>query len=418
MSNYIKYYIYTALYAVAMMFCSGSILQTFMLESGFTENQVYLYNALIQGAQVLVMICAIFFSNKIKDTKKVVSYAILSLILLIVALFFVSANREGNFVISMAVLFSVSFAVYIVIGLQNVESYKLPYQVMDMENYGGAVSISTAISGVLTFLLSLLYTFVISKVEFFTAYNFFLIGSVLMLIAASITCLNMKDVENKQVIQSHSADSTGIFKNKNMYILLLPNFFRGITFGIVSLMTVIGFSKNLLDAQSSTYMNVALQVATLGGNLCYALLYKKFSSNKLLLISTFIMSAILPLSIVGDSSVTFIVGYFLVQFFLIIVNTAIPVVITEFVPYEQMGSFTAIRLAVYTLGSTVASLILSSLIQWMGYLWLLILAAILQVICGVAYYWVAKTCKLKEENNQENTLNKMSDINEEIITEG
>ena len=70
MSNINKHYIIQVLYSVGFMFCSGSILQTFLLQIGFTEQQVYLFNALIQAVQVLTIAVMTFMSGKIKQIKK------------------------------------------------------------------------------------------------------------------------------------------------------------------------------------------------------------------------------------------------------------------------------------------------------------------------------------------------------------
>ena len=59
MSNEKRAYIYSALYNIGFMFCTGAIVQTFFLQIGFSEQQVYLYNSLIQAAQVVMMLVPI-----------------------------------------------------------------------------------------------------------------------------------------------------------------------------------------------------------------------------------------------------------------------------------------------------------------------------------------------------------------------
>ena len=56
MSNIKKHILYTTLYNVGFMFCSGAIIQTFLLQAGFTAQEVYAFNSLIQIAQVIMMI--------------------------------------------------------------------------------------------------------------------------------------------------------------------------------------------------------------------------------------------------------------------------------------------------------------------------------------------------------------------------
>ena len=87
MSNEKKAYIYSALYNIGFMFCTGAIVQTFFLQIGFSEQQVYLYNSLIQAAQVVMMVLMIFISPRITRVKLVTGLSYLSLLSIAVILF-------------------------------------------------------------------------------------------------------------------------------------------------------------------------------------------------------------------------------------------------------------------------------------------------------------------------------------------
>lgn len=393
MSNKAKYGLGTVLYSILIMFCTGSLLQAFLLECGFTENQVYLYNAMIQGIQVAVMIFSIFFSDYIKKLTRAVGWMHLSWLLLLFALLFLILNREGNIVVSIIVLFSVSFLVYCVYGLQTVEAYRLPYSIMDIKDYGRVTGIVIGISGAICFVVSLLHTYLVTHFDFYNISIVFFVLSIVCCVGSAFSYFTMKERKILELKQQSAHRGLSVFKNKHTYWLLFPNFTRGFATGVVSLLTVIGFSKGLLNNNIAPYMNVALQVATLVGNLIFAFACRKVSSKKLLVIGTVFFCALLPLSILRGTTIDFIIIYALVQFFLIIINIAIPVLVTEIIPYEQIGAFTAIRMAVFTLGSTVASLLMDLLISGLGYMWLLILASFMQLLCGVGYYIVRKMTK-------------------------
>ena len=53
--NRVLYFIYTILYTTGFMFCSGSIIQTFMLSVGMSETEVSTYSALTQFVQVIAI---------------------------------------------------------------------------------------------------------------------------------------------------------------------------------------------------------------------------------------------------------------------------------------------------------------------------------------------------------------------------
>ena len=76
-----------------------------------------------------------------------------------------------------------------------------------------------------------------------------------------------------------------------------------------------------------------------------------------------------------------------------IIDTAIPVIVTEIIPQNQIGAYTSIRMLVFTGAQAVATLIITPLVGVIGYVGLLIFASIMQFVCGIVYYIVAKNEK-------------------------
>ena len=56
MSNIKKYCIYTTLYNLGFTFCTGAIMQTFLIQAGFSAELVYVLNSLMQIMQVAMML--------------------------------------------------------------------------------------------------------------------------------------------------------------------------------------------------------------------------------------------------------------------------------------------------------------------------------------------------------------------------
>ena len=71
-------------------------------------------------------------------------------------------------------------------------------------------------------------------------------------------------------------------------------------------------------------------------------------------------------------------------------DTALPVIVTEIIPKEQIGAYTSIRMLVFTGAQAVAALLITPIVDLIGYGGLLIFAAVMQVVCGVVYYIVAR----------------------------
>ena len=193
-----------------------------------------------------------------------------------------------------------------------------------------------------------------------------------------------------------------VFKNKDTYLLLIPNFARGLATGVMGVIAVIGISTSILNEVSTAYVNIVIQVSLFLGNLFYVVFYKKFSSTNLLLISTIACAVFLPLCIQGGL-IWFLIMLFIALFFRMVIDTLIPVVVTEIIPKNQIGAFTSIRMLVFTGAQAVATLIINPIVSVVGYNGLLIFTSIMQIICGLVYYFVAvkEKAKLKKLNTNQ-----------------
>lgn len=394
MNNIKKHWIYNVFYNVGFMFCSGAILQTFLLQIGLTEQQVYLFNSIIQIMQVVMMVVMTFLSSKIKKVKVVMgisklSLSVLAAVFLLGALF--PSIRGSGYVIA---IFITAGICYIGVGIYTILSYVLPYHTIDMKDYAKMTSVSLILSGGAAFALSFVHTFVVSRLEYMQAMAWFFVLAIICFVLTSIVCWSFKEKEEKgEVNHASKADVIAVFKNKDTYILLFPNFARGISTGIMGVITVIAISTKILDEKTSSYVNIIMQVAMFGGNLLIALLVRKVSMQTLLLISTIGCGIVLPLCIT-NGMIWFLVLFFIAYFFRMIIDTAIPVMVTEIIPKEQIGAYTSIRMLVFTGAQAVATLIITPIVDIVGYAGLLVLASAMMLICGVTYWAVAKRRKM------------------------
>lgn len=192
--------------------------------------------------------------------------------------------------------------------------------------------------------------------------------------------------------EREKSDVMAVFKNKNTYVLLLPNFTRGLAVGIFNVIATIAISTSILDETTSSYVNVILQIATLAGNLFFAFAYKKLSTKNVLLIATVGVCVSFPFSLELG-----VIGFFscfaIASFFRFVTDTAFPVIITEIIPKEQIGPYTSIRMLIFTGAQAVATLLITPLKNAIGYTGVLIFATVMLLICGVTYYAVAKSVK-------------------------
>lgn len=392
MSNIIKYCIFTTIYNVGFTFSTGAVMQTFLIQVGFSPEQVYILNSLMQIMQVIMMLVLTFLSGKIKRVKMVTSLSHLSLSLLTGVFLLGAINPElikNGYVIAVFIVSAIS---YVGVGLSTILSYCLPYYTIDMKDYGKMTGISTAIAGGVSFLASLVYSLLLSKFSYMKTTATFFVIAIVCFVLTSIVCASMREKTIEMKENQGNNDVIAVFRNKNTYLLLIPNFTRGLSVGILNVIAAIAISKSILNETTSSYLNVILQIAAFAGNIFFAFAYKKYSSKNLLLLATLGVCISFPFSLELG-----VVGFFccftIASFFRFVFDTAIPVIITEIIPQEQIAPYTSIRMLIFTGAQAVATLLITPLKASIGYTGVLVFATVMLFICGIMYYVVAKCVK-------------------------
>ena len=107
------------------------------------------------------------------------------------------------------------------------------------------------------------------------------------------------------------------------------------------------------------------------------------------------MAVVLPFVVVFNNAIVFFAGYLILQLFRFISDGAIPVSVTKFIPYNQIGAYTSIRMMVFTLGTSMGPVLVGILEKSISYTWILTIAALSQIICNCAYFYVSKKFKME-----------------------
>lgn len=395
-SNKVLYFVYTILYTTGFMFCSGTILQTFMISAGLSETTISAYNAVIQFVQAAVIFVMAFVADKIKKVLKVYALIILSITIIAVGLVFCVFVRSDLTAVKL-IIFGSSIVAYLMIGIRNAVDYRIFYEIFDMKELGRLMGIAIAVSGLVSFGVSAAYSYAVSNYDYYDVMIVFFILSAVMILISFVASYNYKKVNETPQVEQKPGLELSAFKNKVTLQLAVPGFFRGFSSGIFALITVVGFSGGILNIETATYVSLITQLTSFAGNIVFSLTNRKIRSSAAVLISSVMLGIALPLSIVTGNLIPFLIFYAITNFAYVIINVSIPILVCEIVPYDQIGSFTCIRMMIYTLGSVVASIVYKPLADLIGYLWLFILAGILQVICGVAHLIVANNIKREQE---------------------
>ena len=395
MDNYKKAYANNALYQIGYMLFTGSIMQGFLLNSGVESTAVYTFESTVTTVAFVVLLVSVFFSDKIKKVKTVMAVIPLFIIPVFVVMAVASFSGIGNKVF-IPLLFFAALA-YVFVGLHNTASYKLPYEIIDINNYGRYTGVSGIVSGVATFAISLLYSYIISKGDFFTVHGSFALFAIVCLLFASYFVSSCKQIEQKEEPEKKGKFNVEIFKSPQMWILLLPNVLRGISAGIINLIAVVAVTSKIIDVESVSVTVIAAQLALFAANMLFVKSLEKFNVQTVMVTSGIIMCTLLPFAVKVRGLVSFVVIYFVIRLFMVMVDSSIPVCVTKIVPYRQIGAFTSIRMMAMTCGTALAPVILGFLEKRTGYFVIFAIAAAMKLVCCFAYGFLTQKAQKEKE---------------------
>ncbi len=382
--NHILYLTHGSLYSILMALSSGSVFQSFMLESGIGENEVSVYVSVIQIAQMATMLLLSKAADAVKDVRKTIALTLLTFLPFFLTVFGLCYMQDMAVDVKYRILFGVSFVLNLVLGFYVVLSYKLPHHVMDIRDYGKITGVSGVISGSTCMLLSMAIPFLLRWCDYFdTMLIFFGIGIVVSIVAP-VVCMSLR--ETGSGVLSLPKQRINIFRYKPFYLLLIPNFMRGFSTGILNLITVIGYACNLLDSSTAAIVVIMTQIASLLSSQLYSILVGKYRNGMILLVTSIAFCVTVPMAIVGNATWVFLAVYFAAYFVMNLITIAVPVLVANRIEYNCLGQYTAWRMALHTLGTALGGLCVPLLLNRVGVFGALLVCGVTMLPCGIGYY--------------------------------
>lgn len=387
-----RYCLSYALFNTALLMVNGTIMQSFMLESGIPEEQVSVYISVAQIVQVIAMMICSGYVDHIKNIIRaggflqIVCFPMFALLIILCMTTGLSVEIRYLCILIMGCIVS------LMVGIYTVTCYKLPYHIMDMERYGSITAISGLFLGVCGMGLAALMSAALERGAYFSMMRFFFgMGGITVIVSAVIQ-LRMKNVKGTPEEQGKGENN----KRRNLlcywpfYVLIFPNFFRGFFLGILNLAVTIGYYYSILDGVTTGYMIVITNATTIVGCYLYSVFSKKcmYSDGKLIFLSSVVAAVCLPLMLVGNSGTIFLVIYGIVYFAYNFVTYATPVALVRIVDYEVMGQYSAWRMLLTNLGTAAAGFVCVAMLETLGGIATLVIAGVMQLISGAAYYLV------------------------------
>lgn len=386
------------------MFYSGTYVTMFLIESGISNAGIGLYSSIGSFVSLGSMFLCGLIADKLKDIRKAITISFSSIILFyVLMLYFCFVRSDAKVIlISTIIVHCITSFIY---GFRNVLDYKLVYLITDIRRYARLTSMTGLITGVVGIVSGFIISLIMDNTPYYPAMiGFFIMALIMMLGVCGINqsfTIEVKEESTdapKAVKASKDRENgfLGVLKSKHFYVLAIPNLIRGISNGLLGLVLVIGVEELAMNATDSSILTTIGMASTFAGSLIYSYLSDKVSSRVLCLISVLIVMVTIPLSIV-NGKIWFFALYFVGIAARHIVDGTIPVMITQIVPYEQMGAYTSLRMMLMTGGAALASLIGALLVGKIPAFLLFGFAAGMLLLCVVVYYVYAGIC-LKKQN--------------------
>lgn len=395
-SNEYKNYISAALYNTALIVVTGSMLQTFLLEFGVSEQNVSNLVAMLQIVQGGSMLLCSSLVERIKNVIAACAIGVLGLFPLLFVMLFLGISGSTNITAIYTVICVAGCITNVALGVYNVIIYKLPYHIMAMENYGRITANSGVICGILGIAVSSAMTFFLTKYNYFTVMNVILILSIIMIVSSSAISFRYKRVNDFKESRTETK-KINIFTYKPFYILLIPNLTRGICMGFINVAVTIGYYFSVIDSIASGYIVVITNAAGILSCIIYSRIAKRGRNGIIILIFSAIVTLMLPVMLIGKNTTVFLIAYGVVYLAVNVAANAIPVSVTEFVEYDVMGQYTAWRMMLMTIGTSIGGILATPMLSAFGGILTLAVAGLMQLITGLGYYIFLKKLTAKTQ---------------------
>jgi MFS family permease len=375
----------------ALTLITGSVLQSFMLESGISEQQVASFVSVLQIVQAIIMLFCSGLIDRMKSLIKMTALMQLSTLPMYIVLVAFSIWSDTPVDLKYWCIMLIGIAVNIMISMNSITSYKLPFHIMDMRSYGRIVAFSGAAGSLCGMLISLSMTYSLARWDYFNVMGIIFAAGGISTILASFFMFSMKEIGSLPK-NKNNGPRKNLFLYRPFYLLLIPNLLRGIGTGILGLAVMIGYYYDILDSATSSYLVVVTNIASVAGNYAFGLLAKNEGKREgiLLVVSTTFLAILLPFMLVGKNLWIFLGVYALIYFLSLFMSNAVPVMVLRIVDYDTVGQYTAWRMMIHTSGTAIAGFICIPMLELFGGILTLAIAGMMMLICAVSYYIIEK----------------------------
>ncbi len=385
MNQKTKYIINAVIWTLITTVITGAMFQTFLLEKGMPEEQVGRFVSLMQFVQTFSVLLFSKFVDRIKNVIRFTAFSQIFYLPLFLFMAYLCFKTGGGYITVLAVLGVIGFAAA---GLYNVLTYKIPYYIMDIKEYGKWAGVSAIFASVFMFLLTTALSGAEKKYGYFSVMKvFYPVACVGVIIFFAVTLSYKKTDYIKEEKSVYKENKIHLLKYKPFTVLIVPNLIRGFCNGIITMAVTIGYSTKQLDVRTAAILLVIMQTVSIPANLVFT----KFAGKEPLLILLSSVGIAVPVFAIGFTDSTgFLVLYGIAYFSLMILNIAVPVLVTRIIDYRIAGEYNGWRMLLNNGGIFLASFLCMPMVNTFGATATWITAGVFQLVSGFVYFIYCK----------------------------
>lgn len=367
-----------------LVFASGAVLQTVLLEIGLSPEATNQFTGIQTGVQVVAITIFSIWSDRVRNLIRSYGMSCLLFLPLLVFLFLACSGVIGDNIFLLLLYFT-AIIYNITYGIAGIVGLKMPYQIFDMKEYGRVSGVTGVVVGITALILSGALTWLQASFPYLRIVQVGIgIAIIVTLIRAYMLC-SLKPIHSFE-IKKGPVRKFNFFKYKPFSFFIVPNLLRGLSCGLLSVSVSIGYYTGQLNSQSASILAVITSLVTILGCGIYALMAGRITERAILLTSSIGVFLFMPLVTLFDSTAAFLVFYGFAWFMVVFINYAVPVAVTKIADYDSMGRYSAGRMLINNAGNMLAGFLCVPMFRLIGVQLTMILFAGLQLISGICYY--------------------------------
>lgn len=374
---------------------STAVLSAFLLYAGMTEKSIGAYFAIVPVVNLVVSL--LYSSVGGKKRKSIPAYTVCCL--------FSAILTAGYVLLSlMDAADRLYFPVLLVIGgalsafgaIRTVYDYQMPCEVMDLRKYSMHISVGGILNGCAGIGCGLLLSLCFARFPYLTvARGTFLTAGACLLVSSAINLL-LKPLP--QTVPAGEGEASArqagfreLWHDRSFRLLLLPNVLRGCGAGVTSMIMVLAVRAIGLAESDSAMITTCTYLATFLSCVLYGVMTPKMRVSAVGVIGAVLFCLLVP-AFSGGRTLFFVlyaVSYIGFNF----VCNALPDLVYRNVNPEIMGIYHTWRLALTTLGTTLATALIGAVIDKVSPTVILLVGAGTYAFTALAYALVFQTKK-------------------------